>query len=116
VTLRGLDAARAAELVRQLSLKSPGPGVTIRFYRNLGDAAPAGETTLNGPWVAAAVALMPGAKPTALSPNNTAPAWIVPLPVVETETKQTYHLWLNVTFSSPMPRPEDWPGSTNWPR
>jgi len=116
VTLRGLDAARAAELVRQLSLKSPGPGVTIRFYRNLGDAAPAGETTLNGPWVAAAVALLPGAKPTALGPSNTATAWIVPLPVVETETKQTYHLWLNVTFSSPMPRPEDWPGSTNWPR
>ena len=116
VTLRGLDAARAAELVRQLSLKSPGPGVTIRFYRNLGDAAPAGETTLNGPWVAAAVALLPGAKPTALTPANAATAWIVPLPVVETETKQTYHLWLNVTFSSPMPRPEDWPGSTNWPR
>lgn len=116
VTLRGLDAARAAELVRQLSLKSPGPGVTIRFYRNLGDAAPAGETTLSGPWVAAAVALLPGARPTALGPDNRGAAWIVPLPVVETETKQTYHLWLNVTFSSPMPRPEDWPGSTNWPR
>lgn len=116
VTLRGLDAARASELVRQLSLKSPGPGVTIRFYRNLGDAAPAGETTLSGPWVAAAVALLPGAKPTALGPDNRGTAWIVPLPVVETETKQTYHLWLNVTFSSPMPRPEDWPGSTNWPR
>lgn len=119
VTLRGMDAARAAELVRQLSLKSPGPGVTIRFYRNLGDAAPAGETTLNGPWVAAAVALLPGARPTVTGPGGGpagGTAWTAPLPVVETETKQTYHLWLNVTFSAPMPRAEDWPGSTNWPR
>jgi len=112
IALRGIDAARAAELVKQLSMTSPGPGVTIRFFRNLGDSAAAGEAKIAGPWTAAVIALLPGAKQAAPGGNS----WVVPLPVVELESKQTYHLWMNVTFSSPMPKPEDWPGATTWPR
>ncbi|MBN8596306.1 MAG: hypothetical protein J0L78_01400 [Planctomycetes bacterium] len=112
IALRGIDAARAAELVKQLSMTSPGPGVTIRFYRNLGDSAAAGESKIAGPWTAAVIALLPGAKQAGPGGNS----WVVPLPVVELESKQTYHLWMNVTFSSPMPKPEDWPGATTWPR
>ncbi len=112
VNLRGIDAARAAELVRQLTLLSPGPGVTIRFYRNLGDPAPAGESRIPGPWTAAVVALMPGAHPAAAGGNS----WVVPLPVTEFDGKQIRHLWMNVTFSSAMPRADEWPGATTWPR
>ncbi|MBL8887404.1 MAG: hypothetical protein JNK16_12155, partial [Phycisphaerales bacterium] len=84
----------------------------IRFFRNLGDSAAAGETKIAGPWTAAVIALLPGAKQAAAGGNS----WVVPLPVLELESKQTYHLWMNVTFSSPMPKPEDWPGATTWPR
>ncbi|MBX3379360.1 MAG: hypothetical protein KF805_04645 [Phycisphaeraceae bacterium] len=112
IALRGIDAARAAELVKQLSMTSPGPGVTIRFFRNLGDSAAAGESRISGPWTAAVIALLPGARQAAPGGNS----WVVPLPVVELESKQTYHLWMNVTFSSPMPKPEEWPGTTSWPR
>lgn len=112
IGLRGIDAARAAELVKQLSLMSPGPGVTIKFYRNLGDSAPSGEAKIAGPWTAAAIALLPGARPVGAGGNS----WIVPLPVLELESRQTYHLWMNVTFSSAMPKAEEWPGATTWPK
>lgn len=112
IALRGIDAARAAELVKQLSMTSPGPGVTIRFFRNLGDSAAAGESRIAGPWTAAVIALLPGAKQAGPGGNS----WVVPLPVVELETKQTYHLWMNVTFSSPMPKPDEWPSATSWPK
>jgi len=116
IALRGIDAARAAELVKQLSMTSPGPGVTIRFFRNLGDSAAAGESRIAGPWTAAVIALLPGAKPAGPEGKGGGNSWVVPLPVVDLESKQTYHLWMNVTFSSPMPKPEDWPGATTWPR
>ncbi|MBS0187522.1 MAG: hypothetical protein JSS51_05605 [Planctomycetes bacterium] len=112
ISLRGIDAARAAELVKQLSMTSPGPGVTIKFFRNLGDSAAAGESRIAGPWTAAVLALLPGARQAAPGGNS----WVIPLPVTELESKQTYHLWMNVTFSSPMPKPEEWPGATTWPR
>lgn len=112
IALRGIDAARAAELVKQLSMTSPGPGVTIRFFRNLGDSAPAGESRIPGPWTAAVIALLPGARQAAPGGNS----WVAPLPVVELESKQIYHMWMNVTFSSPMPKPDEWPGTTSWPR
>ncbi|MBS0191923.1 MAG: type VI secretion protein IcmF/TssM N-terminal domain-containing protein [Phycisphaerales bacterium] len=112
IGLRGLDAARASELVKQLSITSPGPGVTFRFYRNIGDSAPAGEARIPGPWTAAVVALFPGAHAAAPGGN----AWVVPLPVLEPASKQTFHLWMNVTFSSAMPPAGDWPGATSWPK
>lgn len=112
VALRGIDAARAAELVKQLTVASPGPGVAIRLYRNFGDDQPTGEVRLVGPWSAAELVLLPGAR--ASAPGGT--IWQIPLPVVERDTKQVYHLWMNLTFSTPLPRAEDWPSARTWPR
>ena len=115
IGLRVIDARQAAELAQVLQSANPGPGLSLRFFRNFGDTSPAATAALPGPWPLMAALHSRGLRPddAAATPGT---AWLLPLTVDELAQGRTYHLWLRLTTDKPLLRPEEWPRLDQWPK